>query len=116
MGIEGFFNSIKKYSLITKLDKNNKLKKTKYLFLDFNSIIHNISQEYHRDVTQKFIDNTQRLINNFNLWHGFSVGMGDIDISKPLEKHLFNFRSSGEVAAKQILGILDGLEASLKKP
>jgi DNA-directed RNA polymerase II subunit RPB1 len=55
------------------------------------SIVHNISQEYDRIETQEFIDNTQRLINNFNLWHGFSVGIGDIFVDTKLEKDMFNF-------------------------
>ena len=45
-----------------------------------NSIIHAIWEEYGHKQTQKFIDDTQRLINNFNLWNGFSVGLGDIII------------------------------------
>ena len=30
--------------------------------------------------TRKFIDDTQRLVNNFNLWNGFSCGIGDTEV------------------------------------
>lgn len=53
-----------------------------------NSLIHLIWNEYGPQETKKFIDNTQRLINNFNLWNGFTVGIGDIDVSKELNEEL----------------------------
>lgn len=53
-----------------------------------NSLIHMIWDEYGYEETRKFIDNTQRLINNFNLWNGFSVGIGDIDITNELQDQL----------------------------
>lgn len=55
-----------------------------------NSLIHLIWDEYGFEETRRFIDNTQRLINNFNLWNGFTVGIGDIDVSKELYKELNN--------------------------
>lgn len=42
-----------------------------------NNLIQLIWDGYSVEETKKFIDNTQRLINNFNLWNGFSVGIGD---------------------------------------
>lgn len=53
-----------------------------------NNIIHLIWDEYGVDETKKFIDNTQRLINNFNLWNGFSVGIGDIDVPTSVEDNI----------------------------
>ena len=50
-----------------------------------NSMIHLIWDEYGIEETRMFIDNIQRLVNNFNLINGFSVGIGDIDISLELE-------------------------------
>lgn len=52
------------------------------------SLIHLIWDQYGHDETRKFIDNTQRLINNFNMWNGFSVGIGDIDIPKEVDDQL----------------------------
>lgn len=53
-----------------------------------NSLIHLIWDEYGPEETKKFIDNTQRLINNFNLWNGFTVGIGDIVIPKKIKEEL----------------------------
>ena len=52
------------------------------------SLIHLIWDQYGHDETRKFIDNTQRLINNFNMWNGFSVGIGDIDVPKEVDEQL----------------------------
>lgn len=41
------------------------------------SIIHYIWDDHGADATRNFIDNCQRLINNFNLWNGFTVGPAD---------------------------------------
>lgn len=57
-----------------------------------NSLIHLIWDEYGQIETQNFIDNIQRMVNNFNIFNGFSVGLGDIDMAEDLNKimnHLF---------------------------
>lgn len=54
-----------------------------------HSLIHMIWDEYGFEETRKFIDNTQRLINNFLLWNGCSVGFGDTVISAELEDQLY---------------------------
>lgn len=53
-----------------------------------NSLIHLVWDEYGSVETQKFIDNVQRLVNNFNLYNGFSVGIGDIEVSEETEKEI----------------------------
>jgi len=53
-----------------------------------NSIIHLVWNEYGMDIAKKFVDNSQRLVNNFNLHNGFSVGIGDMYISPDIEKQL----------------------------
>lgn len=53
-----------------------------------NSLIHLIWDEYGADETKNFLDNVQRLVNNFNLLNGFTVGVGDIDIPLKLEEDL----------------------------
>ena len=53
-----------------------------------NSIIHLVWNEYGADMAKKFVDDSQRLVNNFNLYHGFSVGIGDMNIPISLEKQL----------------------------
>ena len=46
-----------------------------------NSIIHYVWDSYGADKTQKFIDNSQRLILNFLLSRGLSIGFGDCIIN-----------------------------------
>lgn len=53
-----------------------------------NSLIHLIWDIYGSNETRQFLDDNQRLINNFNMWNGFSVGIGDIDVPKDVEEQL----------------------------
>ena len=53
-----------------------------------HSLIHLIWDQYGPTETRKFIDNTQKLINNFNMWNGFSVGIGDINVPKEVDDQL----------------------------
>jgi hypothetical protein len=53
-----------------------------------NSLIHLIWQQYGIEETKKFLDNTQRMINNFNMVRGFTVGIGDTHIPEELEEDL----------------------------
>lgn len=54
-----------------------------------NNLIQLIWDEYGCDETKKFIDNTTRFITLFNLYYGFTVGIGDIDISEELIKMMY---------------------------
>lgn len=47
-----------------------------------NSLTHYIWNEYDIDTTATFLNNIQCLVNNFNLYTSFSVGIGDLEISK----------------------------------
>lgn len=53
-----------------------------------NSLIHLIWDIYGHKETRQFLDDNQRLINNFNMWNGFSVGIGDIHVPKDVEEQL----------------------------
>ena len=53
-----------------------------------NNITQLIWEEYGVDAAKEFLDNTQRLINNFNLVNGFTVGIGDTNISKDVENEI----------------------------
>jgi len=53
-----------------------------------SSITHLIWDEYGEEASKDFIDNTQRLINNFNLINGFTAGIGDITISNKILEEL----------------------------
>ena len=50
-----------------------------------NNLVQLIWDEYGVETTKNFLDNTQRLVNNFNMYNGFTVGIGDINISKQVE-------------------------------
>jgi DNA-directed RNA polymerase II subunit RPB1 len=51
-----------------------------------NFAIHQIIWDsYGSSETKKFIDNAQRLINNFNLYNGFTVGYGDACIDEVIK-------------------------------
>lgn len=53
-----------------------------------NSLIHLIWDEYGIDPTRNFIDNVQRMVNNYNLLNGFTCGIGDVDVNNELLKKL----------------------------
>lgn len=64
---------------------SGRIKKAQLGSIQQNSLIHLVWDEYGMDATKEFIDNTQRLVNNFNLLRGFTVGIGDVEISPDLE-------------------------------
>ena len=68
---KGDFFKIKDGKLIKGLLDKSQLASKK------NSIIHYVWDSYGADTTQKFIDNSQRLILNFLLSNGLSIGFGD---------------------------------------
>ncbi len=53
-----------------------------------NNLLQFIWDEYGEDATKNFIDNCQRLVNNFNLWNGFTVGVGDAQVSVESKKEI----------------------------
>lgn len=53
-----------------------------------NNLTQLIWDEYGIEEAKKFLDNTQRLLNNFNLFNGFSVNIGDILYTPELEKEI----------------------------
>jgi DNA-directed RNA polymerase II subunit RPB1 len=55
------------------------------------NILQYIWDEYGADAIRNFIDNIQRLTNNFNLWNGFTVGIGDAQIEPKLKKDIVSY-------------------------
>lgn len=53
-----------------------------------NSITHFIWNEYGPNETANFLNNLQKLVNNFNLYNGFTVGIGDLEISKETSENI----------------------------
>jgi DNA-directed RNA polymerase beta' subunit len=54
-----------------------------------NNLIQLVWDEYGVDETVKFLNNIARLANNFNLYHGLSIGIGDLDINKDLMSKIY---------------------------
>lgn len=53
-----------------------------------NNLTQLIWDNYNDNEAKNFIDNTQRLVNNFNLYNGFSVGIKDSTISKQIDDEI----------------------------
>jgi len=53
-----------------------------------NNMVQFVWDEYGEDACRDFIDNTQRLVSNFNLWNSFSVGIGDAFIPKSVKESI----------------------------
>jgi DNA-directed RNA polymerase II subunit RPB1 len=68
-----------------------------------NSIIHLVWNEYGMDIAKKFVDNSQRLVNNFNLYNGFSVGIGDMNIAPDIEKQLHRMMETKILETKHLI-------------
>jgi DNA-directed RNA polymerase beta' subunit len=49
-----------------------------------NSLVQLIWDEYGVEKTRKFLDNTTKIANNFNMYHGMTVGIKDLYISDEL--------------------------------
>lgn len=47
-----------------------------------------IWDEYGTEETKMFIDNAQKLVNNFNLYNGFTVGYGDACVDKSVKENI----------------------------
>jgi DNA-directed RNA polymerase II subunit RPB1 len=71
-----------------------------------SSIIHLIWDDYGADATRNFIDNCQRLVNNFNLWNGFTVGPKDAQIDpvkkKEIQTYIANVENKADVEITNI--------------
>jgi len=49
-----------------------------------NSLVQLVWDEYGVEVTRKFLDNCTKLANNFNMYHGMTVGIGDLHVNDKL--------------------------------
>ncbi len=72
-----------------------------------NSIHQLIWDEYGPDETVKFLNNNQRLINNFNLYTGFSIGIDDVVIKRELEKQIYNIFNTKDLKVAQMITELE---------
>ena len=66
-----------------------------------------IWESYGVEETKKFLNNTQRLINNFNLYNGFTVGVGDATISKEVETQIQKYFDGKDLKVKLLVSELE---------
>jgi DNA-directed RNA polymerase II subunit RPB1 len=62
-----------------------------------NNLIQLIWDKYGAEDTKKFIDNTQKIINNYNLYNGFTVGMDDVTIIDDVKKKIDTYIETKEL-------------------
>ena len=62
-----------------------------------NNLIQLVWDEYGVKETKDFLDNISRLVNNYNLYNGFTVGMGDITVSKDVEQQIQKILETKEI-------------------
>jgi DNA-directed RNA polymerase II subunit RPB1 len=68
-----------------------------------NSISHYIWDEYGPDETKNFLDNLARLTNNFNLYRGFTVGIGDGIIDPKVKDELEKLYESKRIEIDHLI-------------
>lgn len=68
-----------------------------------NNLIQLIWDAYGVEETRKFIDNTQRLVNNFNLWNGFSVGIADTQLPTSVHEEIEKLFQNKELKVEHII-------------
>lgn len=68
-----------------------------------NNITQIILDQYGVEEAKTFLDDTQRLINNFNLYNGFTAGIGDVDIKPELEKQLLSIFDTKRLEVEHLI-------------
>jgi DNA-directed RNA polymerase II subunit RPB1 len=68
-----------------------------------NTLLQLIWDIYGATETKKFIDNTQRLINNYNLYRGFTVGYGDTVISDDVIEQISIIYNTKELKTERLI-------------
>jgi DNA-directed RNA polymerase beta' subunit len=62
-----------------------------------NSIIHFIWDKYGADLAQKFIDDTQRIVLQYLMYHGQTIGFGDTIINDKARDHILNMLKQNDL-------------------
>lgn len=68
-----------------------------------NNLTQLIWDEYGVTETRNFLDNVQRLANNFNLYNGFTVGIGDATISPEIEEQINKVIDTKELKVEHMI-------------
>lgn len=72
-----------------------------------NSLTQLIWDEYGVEMTQEFLNNTQKLVNNFNLFNGFTVGIQDAAITKEVAADIKKIIETKELKVNHIITELE---------
>mgnify|MGYP005644383355 FL=1 len=116
MGIERFFNSIKsKYNIVKDLKYPYEKIKIRYLFFDFNSIIHTVSQRTINDINKlieyilikKDIENIDEINNfikiyNINFKNDDFNNQSELDILKYMKEY-FTIKKLNKIIIEKVL-------------
>lgn len=68
-----------------------------------NNIVQTIWDEYGVNETKTFLDNTQKLVNNFNLYNGFTIGIGDITPAPEIKQEIYKIFSNKDVKIEHMI-------------
>jgi len=68
-----------------------------------NSIHQLILDEYGSDETVNFLNNNQRLINNFNMHNGFTIGIDDMSIKKEIQQQIYDAISTKNLTVEAMI-------------
>jgi DNA-directed RNA polymerase II subunit RPB1 len=66
-------------------------------------LIQMIWDGYGVEETRKFIDNTQRLVNNFNLYNGFTAGVGAAGVTKDIAEQIDKLYNTLELETEHMI-------------
>jgi len=72
-----------------------------------NSIIHAVWNQYGMMETKSFLDDIARLANNFNLYNGFTVGIGDSYISPDIENQINTLFETKKMKVRHLITDLE---------
>src|SRR3989338_6683121 len=72
-----------------------------------NSLVQLIWDSHGPHASRKFIDDTQRLINNFNLYNGFSVSIGDAFVSKEIDDQIDKMFNTKQLKTEHMITELE---------
>ena len=99
MGISGFFNELnKEYNITKKISENHKIK-CRYLILDFNAIIHNITQYVIEHINSLL----KQYLSNFNIDTNIN---NNILINLDIEEEFKTFVAKDEDSIYKFFNIL----------
>lgn len=62
-----------------------------------NNIIQLVWDEYGVDEMRKFLDNCARLVNNYNLYRGFTIGIGDLYVNEDMKERIKTIFDTKEI-------------------